>query len=300
MIEKLLEELKKLATTNTLSEGLNQLTVPSVKVFKSSTMTRPLHTVYEPSLFVIIQGEKIVHLEQYSFDYSPEKYLLSTSFLPVTGQITKASIEEPFLSLQIVFPVSKILEAVKQYALHIDRKNGTDMAMDSRQITEELLDAVVRLTKLQQSVEHIPALESLYLDEILYRLLSTDANSALLQYAYTDGQAFQISRTINYINEHLSENLNVDELARRANMGVSTFHKHFKNMTQVSPLKYIKILRLQNARKYMLLNKMNITTASFKVGYQSTSQFSRDYSSYFGQNPREDIKQYQDHYSQIV
>ncbi|WP_319558162.1 AraC family transcriptional regulator [Thiomicrorhabdus sp.] len=292
MTADLLAQLKELVSDDALSEGLNQTVVPSVRVFKSSSVTRPLHSVYEPALFVIIQGVKAVRLEQRDFEYSPQKYLLSTSFLPVTGQILQASPEAPFLSLQIVFPVSKILEAVQEYALQIGQNSRTDLAMDSNNITEELLEAVVRLTRLRQKPDDIPVLENLYLNEILYRLLASNRNDALLQYAYSEGNAYRISKTIAYINDHLFEDLNVEELARRANMGTSTFHKHFKNMTRVSPLKYIKIQRLQSARKFMLLNKMNVSSASFKVGYQSASQFSRDYSDYFGVNPRDDAKHY--------
>ncbi|WP_024851998.1 AraC family transcriptional regulator [Hydrogenovibrio kuenenii] len=294
MTADLLTQLKALLVAEDLNEGLNQTAVPSVRVFKSSTITKPLQSVYEPALFVIVQGAKNVYLDQYLFEYCPQKYLLSTAFLPVTGQITEASPETPFLSLQIVFSVPKILEAVKEYSFQIEHKNHTDLAMGSNDITEELLEVVVRLAKLQQKTEDISALEDLYLKEILYRLLHSNDNYVLLQYAYSGGAAYQISKTISYINEHLFEDLSVDELAEYANMGVSTFHKHFKNMTQVSPLRYIKIQRLQHARKFMLLNKMNVTTASFQAGYQSASQFSRDYSAYFGINPREDVKHYAD------
>lgn len=294
MTEDLLTQLKALLVAEDLNEGLNQTAVPSVRVYKSSTVTKPLQSVYEPALFVILQGAKKVYLDQHLFEYSPKKYLLSTAFLPVTGQITEASPEAPFLSLQIVFSVPKILEAVKEYAFHIENKNHTDLAMGSNDITEELLEVVVRLAKLRQKPEDIPVLEDLYLKEMLYRLLHSNDNNVLLQYAYSGGSAYQISKTISYINDHLFDDLSVDTLAEYANMGTSTFHKHFKSMTQVSPLRYIKIQRLQNARKFMLLNKMNVTTASFQAGYQSASQFSRDYSQYFGVNPREDVKHYED------
>lgn len=298
MITNLLAQLKAIATETHLNEGLNKTAIPSVRVFKSSSVTRPLQSVYEPALFVIIQGAKNVYLDQHLFEYSPKKYLLSTAFLPVTGQITQATSDEPFLSVQIVFSVPKILAAVKEYALHIEQKSPTGLAMGSNDINEALLEAVVRLASLTKNPEDIPVLENLYLQEILYRLLSSGDNHVLMQYAYSGGSAYQISKTLSYINDHIFEDLSVDELAEHANMGTSTFHKHFKNMTQVSPLRYIKIQRLQNARRFMLLNKMNVTTASFQAGYQSASQFSRDYSAYFGINPREDVKHYAD--NQVV
>lgn len=290
-------ELKAFVAKQTLMEGINQSRVPSVRIFKSSRTTQPLNTAYEPSLFVIVQGAKIVLLGNRTIEYDENRYLISSAFLPVSGKITKASEDQPFLSFQIIFSLEKLFEAMDDFSFQPKKVAKTTLAMQASDVTDVLLDPVLRLVKLAESPEDIPVLESMYLKEILYRLLMTENNLALQQLVFVEGNGYKISKAIAYINERLYERLNVEELAAQVNMSVSTFHKHFKIMTHVSPLQYIKMQRLQNAKKLMVSENMDVSGASFQVGYQSLSQFSREYSSYFGLSPSEDVKQFRENWS---
>ena len=273
-----------------LEEGINQTIIPSLRIFKSSNVTQLLHTVYEPSLFVIVQGRKIVSISRKNIEYDSSKYLCSSSFLPVSGKITKASKEEPFLSLQIVFSFEQIFAALESFIIKPQEKSDTSLALCSYTLRENLLDVVTRLTFLLKEEKDIAALEGLYLKEILYRLLISDNNMVLRQLAYIEGNAYKISTSISFINNNLCEYLAIEELAKSINMSVSSFHKHFKALISVSPLQYIKIQRLHKAKKLMLSSNMDITGACYHVGYQSASQFSREYSKYFGITPSLDIK----------
>lgn len=299
MMHQTQKALKAIALRQPLSEGINRSVVPSVRIFKSSSVTQPLQTVYEPSLFVVVQGAKVVLLGNKTIEYDESKYLVSSSFLPVSGKIVRASEAEPFLSFQITFSMDQIFEAMDDFSIRPKKIRTTTLAMTASPFTDELLDAVYRLAKLIHSSEDVEILEKMYIKEILYRLLITEENLALQQLAFMEGNAYKIAKAIAYINDNLYERLNIDDLADYAKMSVSAFHKHFKTVTQVSPLRYIKMQRLQNAKRLMVSENMDVSGASFYVGYQSVSQFSREYSSYFGMSPSEDIKLYRQNWASV-
>jgi len=291
------DALRSIALQQPLVEGINRTDIPSVRIFKSSAVTHALKNVYDPSLFVVVQGAKIVVVGNRTIAYDESRYLVSSSFLPVSGSIVRASEAEPFLSFQITFSTEQIFEAMDDFAVVPTKTKTAALAMASSPYTEELLDAVHRLARLLYAPEDIAILEKMYLKEILYRLLVTEENPALRQLAFIEGNAYRISKAIAYINANLYARLNIDDLAAYAKMSVSAFHKHFKTVTQVSPLQYIKIQRLQNAKRLMVSENMDVSGASFHVGYQSVSQFSREYSNYFGMSPSEDIKRFRQTWS---
>ncbi|MCD4757008.1 MAG: AraC family transcriptional regulator [Arcobacteraceae bacterium] len=284
------ENLLHLIQMQSLKEGINHTLIPSVNIFKSSNTTQTLQTIYEPSLFIIIQGKKLVTINNQTIEYDSSSYLISSSFLPVSGKITQASENKPFLSLQIIFNLKQIFETIEQFSIKAKKTSHTKLAISSYNITENLLDATSRLVNLLKNPEDINALSDLYLKEILYRLLISNNNTELKQLAFAEGNAYKVYQTILYINDNLFDLIFIEDLAKSVNMSISSFHKHFKTITSVSPLKYIKIQRLQKAKSLMVSENMDITGASFSVGYQSPSQFSREYTSYFGISPSLDIK----------
>jgi len=294
MIEQTREALRSIAVGQPLAEGINTTAVSSVRIFKSSSVTQRLKTAYEPSLFVVVQGEKVVVVGNRTITYDETRYLVASSFLPLSGKIVRASEAEPFLSYQIIFSMEQLFEAMDDFALVPKKMRSTTLAMHASPFTDELLDAVYRLVKLTQTPRDIGVLEKMYLKEILYRLLITEDNLALQQLVFMEGNAYKTARTIAHINENLYDRLNIDELADYVKMSISAFHKHFKNVTQVSPLQYIKMQRLQNAKRLMVSENMDVSGASFHVGYQSVSQFSREYSNYFGMSPSEDVKRFRE------
>jgi len=289
-MDNLFENLLHLIQMQSLKEGINHTLIPSVNIFKSSNTTQTLQTIYEPSLFIIIQGKKLVTINNQTIEYDSSSYLISSSFLPVSGKITQASENKPFLSLQIIFNLKQIFETIEQFSIKAKKTTHTKLAMSSYNITENLLDATYRLVNLLKNPEDINVLSDLYLKEILYRLLISNNNTELKQLAFAEGNAYKVYQTILYINDNLFDLIFIEDLAKSVNMSISSFHKHFKTITSVSPLKYIKIQRLQKAKSLMVSENMDITGASFSVGYQSPSQFSREYTSYFGISPSLDIK----------
>ena len=286
------QELISIIKNQHFKDGLNDTIIPSLKVFYSSRTTQKLPVIYEPALFVILQGEKIVFIDKKAIKYDSSSYLISSTFMPISGQITEACKDKPFLSLQITFTMKQILEAVEYFIIKPQKTNDTRLAISSYTISDNLFEPVSRFVSLLKTPNDITALAPLYLKEILYRLLISHNNIELKQLAYIEGNAYKISQAISFINENLFKNISIEEIATNINMSVSSFHKHFKIITAISPLQFIKKQRLQKAKNLMLIENMDITGASYYVGYQSVSQFSREYSDYFGLNPSNDIKNF--------
>ena len=271
-------------------EGINDTPIPFVKFFKSTSKNILLHTVYEPSLFIITQGAKIVILGTKTIEYDSSSYLTSTSYLPVSGKITKADFTKPFLSIQITFDIELIFELLQQIVQEPQESIKISCALSSYQVTHGLLEILMRLIDLMESPEDIEVLAPLYHKEILYRLLKTNNHPEFRQLAYLEGNAYKVSQVISLMRADMFEPLSVCELAKSVNMSTSAFHKHFKNMIAMSPIQYRKVQRLHEAKRLMISENLDVSGAAFYVGYESVSQFSREYSKYFGLSPSRDIK----------
>lgn len=242
-------------------------------------------------LFVILQGEKIVSIGEKVITYNNTSFLISSTYLPISGKIIKATQNEPFLSLKISFTLEEIFDAIKEFSITMN-KDKSSFALSSYKLNEELLDIVFRLFKLSKEGKETEILTKIYKKEILYYLLFVNKTIELLQLSFIEGNTYKISKAINLINKDLHEHLSIEDIAKEINMSVSSFFKYFKTFTALSPLQYRKIRKLQEARRLMITQNMDISGAAFQVGYLSTSQFSREYTSYFGINPSVDIKNF--------
>ena len=290
-MDEILKKLSVCIEKQAAIEGLNSTAISFIKFFKSYDKTQPLHTVYEPSLFIIAQGAKIVMLGNKTIEYNHSSYLISTAYLPISGSIIEAEPQKPFLSVQITFDKESIFELLQDRIQEPTSSVQTSLALSSYKVTHELLDAVMRLIDLMKTPKDIEILAPLYHKEILYRLLMNDKHAEeFRQLAYLEGNAYKVSQAISLMRENLFEPLSVAEVAKSVNMSVSSFHKYFKNMIAISPIQYRKIQRLQEAKRLILSENMDITGAAFYVGYESASQFSREYSKYFGLSPSQDIR----------
>ncbi|MDD2383179.1 MAG: AraC family transcriptional regulator [Sulfurospirillaceae bacterium] len=289
-IESLLEALVELLNNEKLHEGLNATPIAHLNIFKASSLSEMMHTVYEPSLFIIVQGAKVVMLGQNSYQYDATSYLVSSLHLPVTGKIIEACEQKPFLSLQLIFEPEQIVEMM-QYTtdLQTPSKNGVS-SIGVGHTTVELLDASFRLVCLWHQKEAITALAPLIIKEILYRVLQGEYGVMLHQFVLKGSNAYRIAKSIEYISQELATPLRVNELCKKVGMSVASFHRHFKNTTTMSPIQYQKLLRLQQARQLLLGEIGEVAEAAFLVGYESPSQFSREYSRVFGNAPSLDIK----------
>jgi AraC-like DNA-binding protein len=283
-------ELKQIVEKISLDEGINKTNIPFVKVYQSLSSGKVLHTIYNPSLFIIIQGSKIVFVGNKTFEYDSSSYFISSTFLAVSGKIIEASPKEPFLSIQIVFSQEEIFQAIEEFSVHLNKVDTTNFSAATYELDDDLKSSILRLVKLNDTPEDIEILSKIYLKEILYRLLVSNQNIELQQLAFIESNSYKMSKAISFINQNLYETFLIDDIAKSVNMSISSFYKHFKIITGISPLQYTKKLKLLEAKRLMILENMDIEGASFYVGYQSTSQFSREYTRYFGVSPKKDIQ----------
>ncbi|WP_376797514.1 AraC family transcriptional regulator N-terminal domain-containing protein [Thermogemmatispora sp.] len=254
-----------------------------------SSPSIPLPSVAEPSFCVIAQGRKEVLVERNRYEYDPFHYLLATVELPRLSRVIEASPQQPYLSLTLRLVPSQVT-AVLLAAGYVPRRSSAQ-AMNVSPMDERLLDAVVRLVRLLDTPEEAPVLMPLITQEIIYRLLVGEQGRRLCHLALQGGMPSEIASAVSYLRHHFAEPVRVERLARELGLSVSSLHHHFKAVTGLSPLQYLKQLRLQEARRLMLNEGLDATSAAFRVGYQDVSHFNRDYRGLFGRPPARDIQQ---------
>lgn len=247
-------------------------------------------SVYEPCVAVIVQGSKRVVLGDESLSYGEDRYLIASMDLPVKTALMQASPERPYLAVALRLDWREIASLMLDMPAATGRPSAPDSrAMTTGALTPPLLEAFDRLLALLDQPADIPALAPLIRREIHYRLLAGEAGARLRQIATVDTQSHQVARAIAQLNARFAEPLRVEALAREVGMSLTTFHHHFKSLTAMSPLQYQKQLRLTEARRLMLSERLDASTAAFRVGYESPSQFSREYRRMFGTPPSRDM-----------
>lgn len=263
--------------------------VPGLSLFRRHKPTEPVSGIYEPSICMVAQGAKRVLLGDDIFVYDAHHYLITSVHLPTVVQVIEASREKPYLGLRLTFDLRELSQLITDSNLPSPRAQQSKRGMATGKVTLPLLMAVQRLIGLLDDPDDIPILAPIIQREILYRLLVGDQGVRLRQIASAGSQGRQIVQAINWIKNHFNQPLRVDDLAKQARMSTSTFHHHFRSMTNLSPLQFQKQLRLSEARNLMLTEHFDAASASFEVGYESPSQFSREYGRLFGAPPSRDI-----------
>ena len=264
--------------------------VPGLTLYRRTHPMPPASGTYEPSLAVVAQGRKRVALGPTSFIFDESRFLLTSLDLPIIGQVIEASEEKPFLCLGLKLEMSVVRELLSREEIPGPAMSSDTLAMATGETTSELFSACCRLLELLEQPQDIPFLSGLIQREIIYRILQAPAGARLRAIATLGDQSQRTAKAISWIKANFAKSLRVDELARVAGMGVSTFHNHFRALTAMSPLQYQKQLRLQAARSRMLIDGLDAASAAFEVGYESASQFNREYSRFFGQSPMRDIR----------
>lgn len=251
--------------------------------------SEPISILYEPRVCVIAQGAKRVQLGDDAYVYDARHFLVTSVDLPTFVQVIKASPEKPYLGLVLKVDQREISQLMVDSNLPPPRPQQSSRGMATGEVTLPLLTAFRRLIDLLAEPKDIPILAPVIQREIFYRLLVSDQGARLRQMASTGSQSQQIARAIQWLKSNYTQPLRIDDLARQVNMSTSTFHHHFRSVTAMSPLQYQKWLRLNEARRLLLAENQDATTAAFQVGYESPSQFSREYSRMFGAPPLRDI-----------
>lgn len=264
--------------------------LPGVKLIRSSTPTMPMPVIYEPTVCFVAQGRKRATLGTTAYHYDPAKHLVASVGLPVMGSVIEASEAEPYLSLQLDLDLPELGELAIRHLPAPAEPVTSPLGLSLYETKPALLDAVVRLASLLDAPHDIEALAPLTIREILYRLLTGPGGSIIRHMAQADSRLSQIARAIVWIRTHFREACRIEEAAEIAGMSRSTFHEHFRTVTAMSPIEFRTQLRMQEARRQMVSNAMDAASAGFHVGYDSPSQFSRDYSRIFGVPPAKHAK----------
>src|SRR5579871_6376159 len=265
--------------------------LPRLHLYRHSVPLEQVYSVAEPSLCVVAQGSKEFLLGESRYRYDPFHYLLVTVDLPSVGQILEASRDCPFLSLRLDLPPSLVSAVMVEAELASPPGPVEVRAITVSPLELGLLDAAVRLIRLLEAPTTAPVLLPLITREIIYRLLVGEQGARLRYLALLGGATTRIARAIERLRQDFDQPLRIEQLAQELGMSVSSLHHHFKAVTAMSPLQYQKRLRLSEARRLMLVEMRDAASAAHQVGYESPSQFNREYSRQYGAPPMRDVSQ---------
>lgn len=272
------------------SDGDCDTAIPTLKMRRCSSTTEPMPCIYGLGLALIVQGGKRLMLGDEIFDYGPGQTLITTVDMPVVAYVTRASSAEPFLGmwLQLDAPMIAQVAAEMEFATPVQASAGRGISLAA--LDTGLQEALIRLIRLLDEPSLISSIAPLIQQEIVVRLLSGEHGPSLRRLIAVGSPSQQVAKVVAWLKQHYTENVPMDDLAARAHMSPSTFRQHFRAVVGMSPLQYVKNLRLLDARQLMLNEHLDAGSAATRVGYESASQFSREYSRLFGDPPNRDIK----------
>lgn len=270
--------------------GDHRTALPELTLHRRNRPSQPVHCIYTLGMAVTVQGSKHVLLGEKDLSYGPGQSLLTTIDLPVSYHITRATAVEPYLGIMLKFDMSVITQVASRIEPARTTKTGIFEPIWIQRLDAPVLDALHRLLLLLDEPALIPQLAPLIQQEIMVRLLTGPHASHLWHLVNATGPTQQISKAVTWIRQHFAEEMRVDELSQYANMSLTTFRQHFRTITGMSPIQFQKLLRLQEARQLMLDQHMTAGAASAVVGYESASQFNREYKRLFGAAPQHDIR----------
>ena len=287
-----MDELTRLKEpiTRHAGEGLTRTALPGVSLMRSPTTTEPLGDMLEPTLAVVAQGVKRTALNGRGFTYGAGQFLIASVELPVIGHIVRACADEPFLAVVVELRPERIAALLLETAVAVRPGAGTPTGIAVSDASPALLDALGRLLALLDAPGDAAALAAGVEREILWRLVTGPQGATVRQIGLADSRLAHLARAIRWIRGHYDETLRVEELAALATMSVSSFHRHFRAVTSMTPIQYQKQVRLQEARARLIAQPGDVAGVGFAVGYESASQFSREYRRRFGVPPSRDAE----------
>ncbi|ELA9423319.1 AraC family transcriptional regulator [Vibrio parahaemolyticus] len=284
------QKLAKLIARWTGDANQYDTPISGLRFSRWTTPTPPTSYTHNPSICVIAQGRKRVLLGEESFIYDANHFLISSVDLPIIANIIEASEEQPYLGLIMELELTEISQLIVDSELAFTQAKEAQKGIAVGELSESLLDAFVRLAELLDEGQNIKILAPIIKREIFYRLLMSEQGTRLHQIVTAGSHSHQIAKAIDWLKNNFVKPLSVGDLASYTGMSKSSFYTHFRSMTSLTPLQFQKKLRLSEARRLMLTENLDAMAATFKVGYESPSQFSREYSRLFGAPPSKDIK----------
>lgn len=289
-LQELKEELAHRIAVYIGSDERRVTEIPGLTVHRRTAPTPACSMTYEPSLILTAQGRKRVELGGKTFTYGSSHYLLTSVALPVVARVVEASERTPCLAVSLKLRMSIVRELLSREEIEVAPHVGNGPAMSVGVVTVDLLDPFCRLIRLLDQPQDIAFLSGLTEREIIYRVLRGPEGVRLRAIATSGDQSHRTAKAIAWIKDNYAKPLRVEELAEIAGMGVSTLHHHFRALTAMSPLQYQKQIRLQEARARMSIHGLDAGSAALEVGYESASQFTREYKRLFGQTPMRDSR----------
>ncbi|MBR8209323.1 AraC family transcriptional regulator [Burkholderia cenocepacia] len=283
-----LTEIASVIARHVSMDGFQATPIERMTLVRSSTVTMPMPNVYRPQLCLVAQGHKEVTLRDRVLRYAPGRYGVVTYDLPATGRVVDATPDKPYLCLYLDFDPVMLADL----ALRVPPLPEAPSPPVGKTVSDAgaaLLDAALRLLRLLDNPAALPVLGPLAEQEILYHLLAGPDGARMRHITASQGRVAQVGRAIAWLGKHFRERFSIERLAAEAGMSPSSLHEHFRAVTAMTPLQFQKQLRLQQARSLMLVHDIDVTTAAIRVGYESPSQFSREYRRHFGESPARDI-----------
>ena len=275
-------------------DGTHQSAFPALALNRGSKPTVCMPTVCQPCLGFVVQGRKRALLNDEVFHYDALNYLVVSVTLPMMGQVVEATTDRPFLSLRLELDLDEIARLLLELGDRGAAPVHADRALFVARMDEPLLDAVLRMVKLLDTPEDIAVLGPAVQREIYYRVLRGELGQRLVDLAERESGNHRIVRAVEWLKQRYAEPLRIEDLADAVHMSPSALHHRFKAVTAMSPLQYQKHLRLHEARRLMFADGIECATAGHRVGYESPSQFSREYRRLFGAPPRVEIARLRD------
>ncbi|WP_428033043.1 AraC family transcriptional regulator N-terminal domain-containing protein [Ancylobacter sp.] len=270
-------------------QGLFPTPVPGFNIIRSFQEVMPNRKIYQPSLCVVLQGAKQILFGNETLDYGVMECLVVSIELPGTGRIIKASADEPFVGLTVELDVAVIRDMVERLDEPPALPAGGGPCAFVAQVDEPLAECIQRLVRMSDTPKAIPILYPSAMRDICYWLLSGPHGADICKLSLPASNTERVARAIHLLRDNIAQPMRIEQLAEAAHMSPSSFHQHFKALTSMTPLQYQKQLRLLEARRLMVTSAASVADASYKVGYESASQFSREYSRMFGVAPKRDV-----------
>jgi len=270
-------------------DGMHQTAFAPLALMRGSVPTLCMPTVYQPCLAIVVQGRKRALLDGEVYHYDALNYLVVSVTLPAMGQVLDASVERPYLALRLDLDLKEIARLLLELGDRGAAPVAADRALFVARMDQPLLDAVLRLVGLLDAPQDIAVLAPVVQREIYYRVLRGDLGHRLVDVAAGNGASHRIARAIEWLKQRYAAPLRIEELAAAVHMSPSALHHRFKEVTAMSPLQYQKQLRLHEARRLIFTDRIDCAAAGHRVGYESASQFSREYRRLFGAPPRAEV-----------